>query len=88
MWTLLMQNQNECNEAGSKPNTYRLEFLIRLHKSPCSPPPTPGIHESSQRQTESAKKPACRSLIPRKHTSNKFIRCRCCLRLESKLIRE
>ena len=61
MWTLLMQNQNECNEAGSKPNTYRLEFLIRLHKSPCSPPPTPGIHESSQRQTESAKKPACRS---------------------------
>ena len=27
MWTLLMQRQNECNEAGSKPITYRLEFL-------------------------------------------------------------
>ena len=61
MWTLLMQRQNECNEAGSKPITYRLEFLKCFDKSSCSPPPTPGIHEGSQRQTESAKKPACRS---------------------------
>ena len=49
------------NEAGSKPVTYLLEFLKRLHKSLCLPPRTPGIYTGSQRQTESAMKPACRS---------------------------
>ena len=66
MWTLLMK----------KPITYRLEFLKRLHKSLCSPPWRPGIFTGSQRQTELATKPVCRSLIIEKDTSDKFIRCR------------
>ena len=70
----IVDAETKWNEAGSKPITYRLEFLKCFDKSSCSPPPTPGIHEGSQRQTESAKKPACRSF--KKHTSKKFTRCR------------
>ena len=83
MWTLLMQRQNECNEAGSKPITYRLEFLKCFDKSSCSPPPKPGIHEGHK---DKLNQPRSLHVVRRylRNTRRKnLLVVACCLRLEA-----